>query len=82
MKTEEYEKINKYLQEINDHAVKQNSHDDTERESFNKEPNIPIGGSKSRRRHRRHRKHARKTRRKRAHRSRIARKHKKYTRRR
>ena len=41
-----------------------------------------IGGSKSRRRHRRHRKHARKTRRKRAHRSRIARKHKKYTRRR
>ena len=41
-----------------------------------------LGGSKSRRRHRRHRKHARKTRHKRKYRSRIARKHKKYTRRR
>jgi len=75
MKTKEYGRINKYLQEIKDHA-------DTEHASLNKVPNIPIGGSKSRRRHRRHRKHVRKTRRKRAHRSRAARKHKKYTRRR
>ena len=76
MKTKEYGRINKYLQEIKDHA-------DTERAStLNKVPNIPIGGSKSRRRHRRHRKPARKTHHKRKYRSRIARKHKKYTRRR